>query len=103
MSIVTIGTAISHRSIVFKSAFLNIKHFFLPSYDSVFLSLSAVKNVKQKVEQCQALIEELPTPNRLLLSWMIVHMTHVISKVSNSNQEVLGYFQLLILLPLLSL
>ena len=44
---------------------------------------SAVKNVKQKVEQFQQLIEQLPPPNRLLLSWMIVHMTHVIAKVSH--------------------
>ena len=41
----------------------------------------AIKNVKQKVEQFQKLLEELPPPNRCLLSMMIVHMTHVIAKV----------------------
>jgi len=43
--------------------------------------VAAVKNVKQKVEQFQILIEELPLPNKLLLSWMIIHMTHIIAKV----------------------
>jgi len=52
-----------------------------------FEQASTVKNVKQKVEQCQALIEELPTPNRLLLSWMIVHMTHVISKEKQNKMS----------------
>ncbi len=41
----------------------------------------AIKNVKQKVEQFQKLLEELPPPNRCLLSSMIVHMTHIIAKV----------------------
>ena len=44
-------------------------------------TLSVQKNIKQKVELFQQLIEQLPTPNKLLLSWMIVHMTHVIAKV----------------------
>jgi len=45
-----------------------------------FEQASTLKNVKAKVEQFQKLIEDLPTPNRLLLSWTIVHMTHIISK-----------------------
>lgn len=49
------------------------------SVDSI---LPAQKNVKLKVEQFQELIEELPTPNRLLLSWIIVHMMHIIQRVS---------------------
>ena len=38
--------------------------------------------MKQKVEQFQKLLELLPPPNRCLLSSMIVHMTHIIAKVT---------------------
>ena len=44
--------------------------------------VSAIKNEKKKVEMFIRLIEDLPTCNRLLLSWMIVHMTHIIELVS---------------------
>ena len=37
--------------------------------------------MKQIVEVFQQLTEELPVPNKLLLSWMIVHMTHIIARV----------------------
>jgi len=43
--------------------------------------LTAIKNVKEKVEQFEMLMRELPQANRVLLSWMIVHMTHVIARV----------------------
>ncbi|KAH9512836.1 hypothetical protein Btru_036716 [Bulinus truncatus] len=43
-----------------------------------FEEASTFKNNKKKVESFTKLISELPTCNRLLLSWMIVHMTHVI-------------------------
>ena len=39
--------------------------------------------MKQKVEQFQKLLELLPPPNRCLLSSMIVHMTHIIAKVTS--------------------
>ena len=44
--------------------------------------VSAIKNEKKKVEMFIRLVEDLPTCNRLLLSWMIVHMTHIIELVS---------------------
>ncbi len=47
----------------------------------VTVFVSAIKNVKQKVENFQQLLEKLPVPNRFLLSWMIIHMTHIIAKV----------------------
>lgn len=43
-----------------------------------FEEASTIKNNKKKVEAFTRLIADLPTCNRLLLSWMIVHMTHVI-------------------------
>ncbi|XP_046585343.1 LOW QUALITY PROTEIN: ralA-binding protein 1-like [Haliotis rubra] len=43
-----------------------------------FEEASTIKNEKRRIEQFKKLIEELPTCNRLLLSWMIVHMTHII-------------------------
>ncbi|ELU07303.1 hypothetical protein CAPTEDRAFT_222246 [Capitella teleta] len=52
-----------------------------------FEQASAQKNVKLKVEQFQQLIEELPTPNRLLLSWTIVHM-EVQNKMSLQNVSI---------------
>jgi len=45
------------------------------------MCLTAIKNVKEKVEQFELLLQELPVANRVLLSWMIVHMTHVIARV----------------------
>ena len=47
----------------------------------VEIRLTAIKNVKEKVEQFEMLLRELPQANRVLLSWMIVHMTHVIARV----------------------
>ena len=46
--------------------------------------LAAFRNEKKRVESFKKLIEELPECNRLLLSWMIVHMTHVIERVSDT-------------------
>ncbi|XP_076463673.1 uncharacterized protein LOC143295884 isoform X2 [Babylonia areolata] len=43
-----------------------------------FEEASTIKNEKKKVEMFIRLIDELPACNRLLLSWMIVHMTHII-------------------------
>nr|KAG5707292.1 hypothetical protein BaRGS_000066 [Batillaria attramentaria] len=43
-----------------------------------FEEASTIKSERKKVETLIRLIEELPACNRLLLSWMIVHMTHII-------------------------
>ncbi|KAK7096270.1 ralA-binding protein 1-like [Littorina saxatilis] len=43
-----------------------------------FEEASTIKNEKKKVDTFIRLINELPACNRLLLSWMIVHMTHII-------------------------
>lgn len=45
-----------------------------------FEEASTFRNDKKRVESFKKLIEELPECNRLLLSWMIVHMTHVIER-----------------------
>lgn len=45
-----------------------------------FEEASTLKSEKSKVEKFHKLIHDLPKPNRLLLSWMIVHMTHVIER-----------------------
>ncbi|KAK3578376.1 hypothetical protein CHS0354_025470 [Potamilus streckersoni] len=45
-----------------------------------FEEASTIKSEKKRVESFHKLINELPVCNRLLLSWMIVHMTHVIEK-----------------------
>ncbi|XP_050034799.1 ralA-binding protein 1 isoform X1 [Dermacentor andersoni] len=43
-----------------------------------FEEAAAIKDETRRVETIQKLIEQLPTPNRLLLSWVFVHMTNVI-------------------------
>ncbi|ESP03563.1 hypothetical protein LOTGIDRAFT_53545, partial [Lottia gigantea] len=43
-----------------------------------FEEASTIRNEAKLVEQFSKLISELPICNRLLLSWMIVHMTHII-------------------------
>ncbi|CAH1789683.1 unnamed protein product [Owenia fusiformis] len=49
-----------------------------------FEEASTIKDPKRKVEQCKRLLGELPVANRLLVSWVIVHMDHVIqNEVSN--------------------
>ncbi|CAN7939732.1 unnamed protein product [Ixodes hexagonus] len=43
-----------------------------------FEEAAAIKDETKRVEAIQRLIEQLPNPNRLLLSWVFVHMTNVI-------------------------
>lgn len=43
-----------------------------------FEEAAGIKDETKRVEAIQKLIEQLPTPNRLLLSWVFVHMTNVI-------------------------
>ncbi|XP_050412574.1 ralA-binding protein 1 [Patella vulgata] len=45
---------------------------------SKFEEASTIRNSGKLVEQFSKLISDLPTCNRLLLSWMIVHMAHII-------------------------
>ncbi|XP_035220527.1 ralA-binding protein 1-like [Stegodyphus dumicola] len=44
-----------------------------------FEEAAALKNERKKVETLEKLLNELPNCNRLLLSWIFVHMLHVIS------------------------
>lgn len=43
-----------------------------------FEEAAGIKDETKRVEAIQRLIEQLPNPNRLLLSWVFVHMTNVI-------------------------
>uniref|UniRef100_A0A224YZH0 RalA-binding protein 1 n=1 Tax=Rhipicephalus zambeziensis TaxID=60191 RepID=A0A224YZH0_9ACAR len=43
-----------------------------------FEEAAAIKDETRRVETIQKLIEQLPNPNRLLLSWVFVHMTNVL-------------------------
>ncbi|XP_029824048.3 ralA-binding protein 1 isoform X1 [Ixodes scapularis] len=43
-----------------------------------FEEAASIKDETKRVEAIQRLIEQLPNPNRLLLSWVFVHMTNVI-------------------------
>lgn len=40
-----------------------------------------MKDSKKKVEVLKKLIEDLPVCNRTLLSWIFVHMGHIIERV----------------------
>ncbi|GFQ79037.1 ralA-binding protein 1-A [Trichonephila clavata] len=46
---------------------------------SKFEEAAALKNEQKKLETLQRLINELPNCNRLLLSWIFIHMRHVMS------------------------
>lgn len=52
-----------------------------------FEEASIIKNDAKCIEQFQALIDMLPTCNRLLLSWMIVHMTHIIKRQKENKMS----------------
>ncbi|XP_060073425.1 ralA-binding protein 1-like [Ylistrum balloti] len=45
-----------------------------------FEEASVIKNERRRLEQFSKLVSDLPTCNRLLLSWVIVHMMHVIER-----------------------
>ncbi|XP_053386919.1 ralA-binding protein 1-like isoform X2 [Mercenaria mercenaria] len=45
-----------------------------------FEEASTIRNERRRIESFLKLINDLPQCNRLLLSWMIVHMTHVIER-----------------------
>lgn len=45
--------------------------------------LTAFKNEKKRVEALQKLLADLPNCNRMLLSWIFVHMLHVVNLVSD--------------------
>lgn len=61
-----------------------LTNFLLPKFEEA----SVIKNNKKKVEAFQRLINELPTCNRLLLSWMIVHMSHVIELAKENKMSI---------------
>ncbi|GBL72419.1 RalA-binding protein 1 [Araneus ventricosus] len=46
---------------------------------SKFEEAAALKNEQKKVETLQKLVNELPNCNRLLLSWIFIHMKHVMA------------------------
>ncbi|XP_052096521.1 ralA-binding protein 1-like isoform X1 [Mytilus californianus] len=52
-----------------------------------FEEASILKSEKGKVERFHKLIHDLPKPNRMLLSWMIVHMTHVIERQKENKMS----------------
>ncbi|RUS78298.1 hypothetical protein EGW08_013933 [Elysia chlorotica] len=52
-----------------------------------FEEASTIKNKQKKVEAFIRVIADLPTCNRLLLSWMIVHMTHVIELAKENKMS----------------
>ncbi|XP_030300724.1 ralA-binding protein 1 isoform X2 [Calypte anna] len=42
----------------------------------------------EKVQECQRLLKELPDCNHLLISWLIVHMDHVIAKELETKMNI---------------
>ncbi|XP_066480137.1 ralA-binding protein 1 [Tiliqua scincoides] len=42
----------------------------------------------EKVQECQRLLKDLPECNRLLISWLIVHMDHVIAKELETKMNI---------------
>lgn len=52
-----------------------------------FEEASTIKNKQKKIEAFIRVIADLPTCNRLLLSWMIVHMTHVIELAKENKMS----------------
>ncbi|KAG1652752.1 RalA-binding protein 1 [Nymphon striatum] len=52
-----------------------------------FEDASALKSNAVREEKLQALISLLPNPNRLLLSWVFVHMQHVIAREPNNKMS----------------
>ncbi|XP_006262917.1 ralA-binding protein 1 isoform X1 [Alligator mississippiensis] len=45
-------------------------------------------NEAEKVQECQRLLKELPECNHLLISWLIVHMDHVIAKELETKMNI---------------
>ncbi|XP_052802767.1 ralA-binding protein 1-like isoform X2 [Mya arenaria] len=52
-----------------------------------FEEASTIRNERRRIESFLHLIGELPECNRLLLSWMIVHMTHVIERQKENKMS----------------
>ncbi|XP_048363128.1 ralA-binding protein 1 isoform X2 [Sphaerodactylus townsendi] len=42
----------------------------------------------EKVQECQRLLKDLPEYNRLLISWLVVHMDHVIAKELETKMNI---------------
>ncbi|CAJ1099388.1 ralA-binding protein 1-like [Octopus vulgaris] len=52
-----------------------------------FEDASTIKNHSKCIEQFRTLIDLIPNCNRLLLSWMIVHMTHIIKRQKENKMS----------------
>ncbi|KAK3094980.1 hypothetical protein FSP39_008678 [Pinctada imbricata] len=52
-----------------------------------FEEASVIRGEKLRVEAFRKLIKDLPPCNRLLLSWMIVHMTHIIEREKENKMS----------------
>ncbi|XP_069102982.1 ralA-binding protein 1-like isoform X1 [Argopecten irradians] len=52
-----------------------------------FEEASVIKNERRRLEQFSKLVSDLPTCNRLLLSWVIVHMMHVIERQKENKMS----------------
>lgn len=52
-----------------------------------FEEASVIKSEKKRVEQFLKLIDDLPVCNKTLLSWMIVHMKHVIERQKENKMS----------------
>ena len=44
-------------------------------------SCCAALSTDEQIEVLHEIVDDLPTPNRLLLSWLLQHMQHIITKV----------------------
>ncbi|XP_048590061.1 ralA-binding protein 1 isoform X1 [Nematostella vectensis] len=52
-----------------------------------FNELIGIQDKKEQLEKTKQLLAELPSPNRTLLAWTMVHMGHVIDKASENKMS----------------
>lgn len=60
-----------------------------------FEEAAAIKDETRRVEMIQKLIEQLPNPNRLLLSWVFVHMTNVLRMEKHNKMNLQNVYVVL--------
>lgn len=53
-----------------------------------FEEAAAIPNRQEKISQFKKLIPELPVPNKTLLSWLMVHMLHVLQKGPENKMSI---------------
>ena len=51
-------------------------------FDSVVFVSTGYSNSLEQVEIIKEVIAELPSHNRLMLGWLMVHMSHIVENVS---------------------